>query len=98
MTKPANDFDEYSKRVRYDHYAHKFFTLSVAAYGWQLHGWLIGFGVLISLVFVVLITNTGIMAIAGEQNMFRFIRINRWAWLICAAVALALSGATTSSI
>ena len=90
--------DQYFEYVRLEHYAHKFAIFAVAAYGWQLHGWLTGLGILVGLVIIIAITNIALMATGPDHSLFRRIRINRWAWVFIAAIILLLSGATIAEV
>jgi hypothetical protein len=94
--KPKNlNVENYSDRVRRDHYWHWIATISVALYAWQLHG--LGFGllVLIGLIGAISITNA-ILIIRGSS--FKAIRVNRWVWVAVALIALVLSGASHETI
>lgn len=89
--------EKYTKFVKRDHYAHKFALLAVAAYGFQLHGWLTGLGILFGLIIIIAITNTTLMAVAPGQRVFQLIRVNRWGWIIITAAILLISSATAES-
>ena len=90
--------DQYFEHVRSDHYAHKLAILSVAVYGWQLHGWLTGLGILVGLVIIISITNIALMTTGPDDRWPRRIRINRWGWVVIAAIMLLLSGATIAEV
>ena len=90
--------DQYFEHVRSDHYAHKLAILSVAAYGWQLHGWLTGLGILVGLIIIISITNIALMAAGPDHKLLRRIRLNRWGWVVIAAIMLVLSGATIAEV
>lgn len=83
--------EKYTKSVESDHYAHKFALLAVAAYGFQLHGWLTGLAILFGLIVIIAISNTILMAVAPGQRLFRLIRVNRWGWIIVTAAILVIS-------
>lgn len=97
MNKKIKIDEDYIKSVQSDHYAHKFVLFSVAAYGFQLHGWLTGIGILLGLIIIIAITNSILMATASDQNVFRLIRVNRWGWIIVTAAILVVSSATIES-
>lgn len=89
--------EKYTKFVKRDHYAHKFALLAVAAYGFQLHGWLIGLGILFGLIIIIAVTNRILMATTPDQRVFPLIRVNRWGWIIITAAILLISSATIES-
>ena len=90
--------EQYFDHVRRDHYGHKLAMLAVAAYGWQLHGWLTGLGILVGLVIIISITNIALMAKGPDDRWTRRIRMNRWGWVVIAAIILLLSGATIAVV
>ena len=94
QTKQDNQNFEHVKR---DHYGHKLAMLAVAAYGWQLHGWLTAGGILVGLFVIIAITNTVLMANSPDHSVFRWVRVNRWFWVFLALIILMLSSATMVS-
>jgi hypothetical protein len=94
LTDQAGDEDQHLERVRSDHIVHKFAIFAVAAYGLQLHGWLVGLAILIGQFVVISATNLAILAIVSDKKVFRNLRLNRWAWVILSAIVVGLSGAT----
>lgn len=95
--KDADSNQDYIAQVRSDHYAHKFAIFAVAAFGWQLHGWLAGLGVLIGLIVAISITNVAIMALAADKNVLSLLRVNRWSWVAAVAIVVTYSGVELSS-
>jgi len=85
-----------SDSVRQDHYAHWFFLIGAAGYGWQLHGIWIGLAVLVVVYAGIAISNLVLMTKVSDP--FKFLRINRWAWVIAAWIVLFISGAEVVAI
>lgn len=77
---------------------HKLGIVALAAYAWQLHGWLPSVAVLILLPITIIGANIAIMAVASEKNMMGALRFSRWGLLIAAGTILAISGASINEI
>ena len=90
--------DQYFENVRRDHYGHKLAMLAVAAYGWQLHGGLIGVGILVGLFAIITVSNIALMASGPDHSSLQRIRINRWGWVVLFAIILVLSGSTLAEV
>ncbi len=84
--------------IAIDHYLHKLAFLAVGLYAWQLHGWLLGLSVVVGLFVVIPSTNLAVMAVASEKSVLQLVRINRWFWIVCTAMVLALSAATIENV
>lgn len=85
-----NNIDEYIDRVRSDHFRHWIATISAILYAWQLYGWVFAILLWIGLIIVIASTNTLILYKYGN---FRWVRINRWFWIVIVFFGLALSAA-----
>lgn len=72
-------------QVRSDHYAHWAALIFIALTAATHFGWWIGIGVFVGLLAVISITNTIIMLTVAN---FTALRLNRWGWLIVAAIVI----------
>lgn len=81
------------QEIRHDHYLHWVALVAAAAYAWQVHGWSTGLIVLFGTIAIIVATNVLVLALSGS----RFLRLNRWAWVILAFVGIALSGASVGT-
>lgn len=90
-----DDFDAYAERVRTDHYLHWFAVILAAVWAGTIYGWLAGVGTLIGLYVVVALTNTIILTTTGS---LRAVRLNRWAWVLLAILAIIISSAEIGSV
>jgi hypothetical protein len=85
-----DDFEQYAGRVRTDHYAHRLGHLAVSIWAGWAWGWLWGLAVLVGLFIAISVSNIAVMA---ATESLRAVRINRWAWIVFAAVAILVSTA-----
>ncbi|TVR07336.1 MAG: hypothetical protein EA385_13095 [Salinarimonadaceae bacterium] len=83
--------------VEYSRYLHFIAVISVALYAWQIHSFWVGIAVWILLYFGISLSNLLIIMVSIKKDAtepFRWIRFNRWAWIICAFLAIGVSGAS----
>lgn len=74
----------------------KLFPLAVGAFGWQLHGFLIGLILAVMYIGVVLASNAQVMANASDGWM-RKIQLRKWIVFVFFVVGLAISRAQVIS-
>lgn len=80
----------YANRVRGDHYLHLAALWGAGLYAWQVQSFWIGVGVIVGLY--VIISAVSIFIMTGEsENVFRWMRLNRWGWVVLAWVGLVAS-------
>lgn len=82
------DFKADAGRVREDHYLHWFAVITVSVWTGAIYGWMAGVGAFIGLLVAITVFN---MIILAKTQSLRLFRVNRWAWILLAILAIVVS-------
>ena len=84
------DFEKDQRKASANNALHILAMLSAAGFAWQLYGFWFGVLVFFALFFLIGAIN---MLLLVKFESVKFVRINRWFWVVFAHIALALSAA-----